>query len=180
MDESSGCWRVLFLTKYRLGLFSDITGVIALNNINVLSAEIQPRQGGELVEIKMKTSPLGKSDLDETWGKVKEDLTNTFTGKLALPYRLNLRVLSSNISILKNPSHISNVILDNELSKDFTVINVFAEDKVGLLYRIIRTLTDLRIAIRNARILTNNEQVADEFYVSDLEKRKIEDRERIK
>jgi [protein-PII] uridylyltransferase len=39
-DESEGCWEITFITKDRPGVFSDLAGVLALNNINILSAHI--------------------------------------------------------------------------------------------------------------------------------------------
>ncbi len=106
-------------------------------------------------------------------------MENTFTGKLALTYRLNLKVLHPIPSNLSNHSSGQNVVVDNKISDSFTLIQVFTQDKLGLLYKITRTLTDLRLAIRTARISTENNQATDEFYVHDLTGKKVEEKEQI-
>jgi len=52
---------------------------------------------------------------------------------------------------------------------------VFADDRIGLLYKITRTIFELGLDIRIAKIATKGDQVADVFYVRDLEGRKVED-----
>ena len=51
---------------------------------------------------------------------------------------------------------------------------------MGLLYEITRTLFELRLDIRIAKIATKVDQVADVFYVRDLEGQKIEDVDHLK
>ena len=48
------------------------------------------------------------------------------------------------------------------------MIDIFAHDEVGLLYRITRTLADLGLYIHVAKISTKVDQVADTFYVKDI------------
>ena len=50
---------------------------------------------------------------------------------------------------------------------------------MGLLYLITHTLTNLRLDIRIAKIATKGDQIADVFYVRDLEGQKVEDDEYI-
>jgi len=69
--------------------------------------------------------------------------------------------------------------VDNRASDFFTVIEIFADDRVGLLYTITDTLFNLRLDIKIARIATKADQVADVFYVRDFEGQKVEDKEQI-
>ena len=63
--------------------------------------------------------------------------------------------------------------IDNEVSDDYTVIDIFAHDKVGLLYLITSTLTHLGLYIGVSKISTKVDQVADVFYVRDIFGHKI-------
>ncbi len=54
------------------------------------------------------------------------------------------------------------------MSREYTVIDIFAHDKVGLLYFITRTLAELGVYIHVAKISTKVDQVADTFYVKDI------------
>jgi len=46
-----------------------------------------------------------------------------------------------------------------------TVIDITAQDAIGLLYRITRTLSDLGLDIYTARIGTQADRAVDAFYI---------------
>ena len=71
------------------------------------------------------------------------------------------------------------VRIDNEMSDQCTVIEVFTVDRRGLLYRLARALHDLGLLIRFAKIGTHLDQVVDVFYVTDREEQKVEEEERL-
>jgi [protein-PII] uridylyltransferase len=68
---------------------------------------------------------------------------------------------------------------DNSTSERYTIIDVFAADRTGLLYRITRTLYELGLSVSVAKIATHLDQVLDVFYVTDQEGRKIVDESRL-
>ena len=178
-EPGQGCWEVIFLAKDRPGLFSDITGVMALNNINILSAHIYTWREGTAVDIFRVTSPLDPIHPDETWKRVERDLKNAFTGKLSLDYRLSQKAAPCILSRQKKPSRPPKVMVNNESSDFFTLIEIFADDRVGLLYMITNTLFKLKLDIRIAKIATKADQIADVFYVRDTEGQKLEDNKQI-
>ena len=67
------------------------------------------------------------------------------------------------------------VNIDNEASDDFTIVEVFTEDRIGVLFTITYSLHQLGLSIHVAKISTNVDQVADVFYVTDEAGRKITD-----
>ncbi|MCA9171161.1 MAG: ACT domain-containing protein, partial [Planctomycetales bacterium] len=71
------------------------------------------------------------------------------------------------------------VRIDNSTSDQFTIIDVFAHDRPGLLYTIARALYELRLSVATARIGTYLDQVVDVFYVTDTRGLKIGDESRI-
>jgi [protein-PII] uridylyltransferase len=69
---------------------------------------------------------------------------------------------------------------DNNSSSRYTVLDVFARDRSGLLYEIAREIWRLGLSVRMAKIGTHLDQVVDVFYVLDrATEGKIEDPERI-
>ncbi|MFO0789346.1 MAG: [protein-PII] uridylyltransferase [Pirellulales bacterium] len=66
------------------------------------------------------------------------------------------------------------VRIDNEVSEQCTVVEVFTIDRRGLLYRLARALHDVGLVIRFAKIGTYIDQVVDVFYVTDRDERKVE------
>ncbi len=179
-DIDEGSWELVFLAKDRPGLFSDLAGVLTLNNINILAADIYTWQDGTAIDILRVSSPLDAMFPEETWQRVEKDLDSTFKGKLSLAYRLGQKARPLLTPNNKKPSRPTKIIVDNESSDFFTVIEVFADDRVGLLYEITRTLFDLRLDIHIAKIATKIDQIADVFYVRDLEGQKVEDPSQIK
>jgi [protein-PII] uridylyltransferase len=65
------------------------------------------------------------------------------------------------------------VRLDNEASENRTVIEVESEDRVGLLYRLSRAVTDLNLQIVAARICTEKGAAIDTFYVREHDGSKV-------
>ena len=178
-DAFDGHWELVFSSTDRPGLFSDLTGVLALNNINILSAEVYTWQDGTVLDIFRVDRPPDHMHADETWDRIKKDLEYVFRGKLSLAYRLGQKAKPSILSKPKKESNPPTVVIDNKSSDFFTLIEVFSDDRVGLLYDITRTLFELRLDIRIAKIATKVDQVADVFYVLDLEGQKIEDADHI-
>ncbi|MBT8492627.1 MAG: hypothetical protein KJO07_06170, partial [Deltaproteobacteria bacterium] len=59
------------------------------------------------------------------------------------------------------------IVLDNEASSDYSVVEVFTKDVPGVLHSITRCLADLGLDIHLAKIGAEGERVADAFYVAD-------------
>ncbi len=73
----------------------------------------------------------------------------------------------------------SRVQTDNTTSDRYTILDVFAHDRTGLLYAIARALYELGLSVGRAKIGTHLDQVVDVFYVTDAEHRKITDPARL-
>src|SRR6185369_15756646 len=64
--------------------------------------------------------------------------------------------------------HTPGVITEIKLHDDSaqaTIVEVFTQDRVGVLYAITQTLADLGLDISLAKVSTEGEKVADVFYV---------------
>ncbi|MFH1266851.1 MAG: ACT domain-containing protein, partial [Planctomycetota bacterium] len=68
---------------------------------------------------------------------------------------------------------------DNGTSADYTILDVFAADRPGLLYAVARTLFESGLSVGRAKIGTFVDQVVDVFYVTDEAGRKVEDEARL-
>jgi [protein-PII] uridylyltransferase len=62
---------------------------------------------------------------------------------------------------------------DNESSETRTVIEIETEDRIGLLYMVSQTLTELDLDISAAKISTEKGAAIDTFYLRELDGRKI-------
>jgi [protein-PII] uridylyltransferase len=65
------------------------------------------------------------------------------------------------------------VMIDNTLSRRYTVLEVSGLDRPGLLYDLTSALSKLNLNIGSAHIVTFGEKAVDSFYVTDLTGLKI-------
>ena len=66
--------------------------------------------------------------------------------------------------------------VDTEISETDTIVEVHADDDVGLLYRLASAFTELSLDVRVAKVATLGQRVVDVFYVRDSDGGKIDDR----
>jgi [protein-PII] uridylyltransferase len=66
------------------------------------------------------------------------------------------------------------VLINNQWSNRYTVIEVTALDRPGFLYELTATLSRLNLNIASAHVATFGERAVDVFYVTDLMGAKIE------
>ncbi|MGW8313892.1 MAG: [protein-PII] uridylyltransferase, partial [Desulfuromonadales bacterium] len=158
------------------GLFSMITGVMAANAINILGAQIYTRSNGIALDILHVNKPVGGIiDSPAKWQKVQDDLTSVLEGRVKVSSLVKRRQKASTLIGHKKPRFPNRVVFDSDVSREYTVIDIFAHDQVGLLYRISRTLAALGLYIYVSKISTKVDQVADTFYVKDIFGQKISD-----
>lgn len=155
-------------------LFAKITGVMAANGINILGAQIHTSSNGKVLDILQVNSPQGFVITDENrWKRIRDDMQTVIEGKVKLQTLVDRRKSSLVPSGKSKPRFPARVEIDNEVSVDYSVIDIYTHDKVGLLYRITATLSELGLYIGVAKISTKVDQVADVFYVRDIFGQKI-------
>ncbi len=162
------------------GLFSQIAGVLALNNLNILDAKAYTWSNGIVIDRLEVTYPPDPLKHLEVRSQVEMDMLKAIKGELDLS-----KLLSQKIPLMKRDISHENielnpkVLVDNTQSDFFTVIEVHSKDRIGLLYEITRTLTAFDLDIRFAKIYTRAEEVLDYFYVKDKFGQKLTDPEKI-
>ena len=156
------------------GLFSKITGVMAANGMNILGAQIHTSTNGKVLDILQVNSPQGFIVTDEIrWKRVGEDMRQVLEGKARVSTLVEKRRRPTLLVEKPKPRFPTRVEIDNEVSADYTVIDIYTHDKVGLLYQITSALTELGLYIGVSKISTKVDQVADVFYVKDIFGHKI-------
>ena len=156
------------------GLFSMITGVMAASGMNILGAQIHTNTNETVLDILQVNSPQGFVITEENrWTRFENDLRQVLNGEVQVETLVAKRHRPSILTEKAKPTVPARVEIDNEVSSDYTVIDIYAHDKVGLLYSITSTLTKLGLYIGVSKISTKVDQVADVFYVKDASGQKI-------
>ena len=155
----------------RPGLFNRIAGVLSLNHLNVLASRIYTTDNGRALEV-FKVAPTFESVVSEkTIDRIRKDINSSLSGQMALSYRMD--ELSSRYKKKGEAQPPARVAIENVSSDDYTIVEVYAMDEIGLLYKITSALFELNLDIHFAKISTFGNEAIDVFYVSDLKGRKI-------
>lgn len=112
------------------------------------------------------------------WDAMRKDMDRLLKGKFALDYRIAAH--SAGVGQPKPlRSWPSKIVVDNESSAMYTILEVYTADRIGLLYTITRTLHELQIPISVAKVTTKSDQAADAFYIRNEKSQKVTDPEQI-
>jgi len=170
-------------TRDQHGLFSKIAGVLTANNLNILSARITTRADGIVLDtfrIAHSGDAGGIAMDEERWERVQRNLMAVLSGAQDIVDLVAKSRPSSTISRRFVSRVLTEVTVDNRTSERFTVIDVFTQDRLGLLFTITHSLSEMGLQIHLARISTNADQALDVFYVSDMQGGKIADTRMLK
>jgi len=151
-----------------------ICGVLSLHNLSVLNAQIFTWKNGAAVDVLDVRPEDGVEYEEKDWQAVNDDLNMALNHRLGLDHRL-YKKLSSGIGRRKKSTGIAEtrVVVDNEASDHYTIVEVYSADRPGMLYRMTQTLADFGINIYRAYIATEVEQLIDVFYILDSEQEKV-------
>jgi [protein-PII] uridylyltransferase len=164
----------MVVTRDQPGLFSKIAGVLTANNLNILSARITTRADGVALDVFRVSHGSGRLAMeDDRWLRVEQNLEAVLAGEREIEPMVTeaQRVRVGGRKFVRRVG--TEVTVDNRSSEQFTVVDVFTQDRVGLLFAITNTLFKLGMLIHLARISTNADQALDVFYISDSEGRKV-------
>ena len=169
-QEPEGSYTQLSISTLDIpGLFSKIAGVLAANGINILGAQINTLNNGIAIDVLQVSGAVG--DLVESsdkWRKVEEELEAVIQGRVRVDELVRKRHRSNLPPSRPRPKFNNRVEIDNEVSDEYTVIDIYAQDRVGVLYQITKALKELGLYIGVSKISTKVDQVSDTFYVQDI------------
>jgi len=113
---------------------------------------------------------------EERWRSFRSTLRKAIEGRLSLDRGVQEKRLHYPAAHSDVPVRVS---VDNDASDFFTVIEVGAPDRIGLLFDITRTFAELDVDVHLAKVATFGARVVDAFYVRDDLGRRIEDAGRV-
>lgn len=157
------------------GLFSLIAGVMASNGINILGAQIFTQKNGVAIDVLQVGTHGHIYSNAEKWKHIEEQLNWYVEGR----GRIDALVYKKEKSLL-NLAHAApdvpvKVDIDNDVSFEYTVIDIATKDKVGLLYQLTNRFKQLGLYIYLSKITTKGDMAGDTFYVQDIFGHKVSD-----
>mgnify|MGYP001793471589 CR=1 FL=1 len=165
-DEERDATRACFALADHPGIFSRLSGALALVGANVVDARSFTSKDGYI------TAAFWIQDSDRhpyeavRIPRLKDMISKTLRGQVAPREKLQPRdKLKKRERAFNVPTSIT---FDNEGSEIYTIIEVDTRDRPGLLYDLTRTMANANVYIASAVIATYGEQVVDTFYVKDM------------
>jgi [protein-PII] uridylyltransferase len=163
------------------GIFHKLTGALASQGLEILSAEINTLADGLVLDRFHVSDPdFAEQPPLERVEQVAVALVQSLKSNdgSTPAFRQVWRSAASRdrAAFARLPTR---VLIDNSTSDRFTIIDVFASDRMGLLFTIARTLFEMELSVSVAKIGTYLDQVVDVFYVTNQFGRKITDERRL-
>ncbi len=170
-DESS---EFLFCTKDTPGLYSRVAGALTAVGINILGSNVYTTRGNLALEAyRVDTPEGGASEQALRWKELEDLLLGVLKGEVDLGETRDRRTLGLRERI---PSQSApTVVVSNRESDFYTVIDVTANDRPGLLFDLTRVVAKHGLDIHLSKASTVLDQVADTFYVRDPDGEKVND-----
>jgi [protein-PII] uridylyltransferase len=156
------------------GLLAKITGVLFANKLDIMDAAIFSREPfgavttGEALDIFSVRPATTNTQIDEDRiAGIRRDLESVLEGRIAVESLVASRAASAVSLFARSRPEVppTEVKIDNEISRDFTVLDVFTEDRPGVLYTIARVLHEQGLDIHRSKVGVEADRVADIFYV---------------
>ena len=148
------------------GLFSRMTGALALVGANVVDARTYTSKDGYATAVFWIQDNDGNPYESARMPRLRKMIERTLKGEVVAQDALKDKdKIKKRERAFRVPTNIS---FDNEGSEIYTIIEVDTRDRPGLLYDLTRTLANNHVYIASAVIATYGEQVVDTFYVKDM------------
>ncbi|QDG49919.1 [protein-PII] uridylyltransferase [Persicimonas caeni] len=168
------------------GTLAKIAGVISASGLNIMTAEIVTTAGGRTLDIfQVSQSPPRASlvaqrstrppDDPRRLERLEEKLVAVLDGEVSVESLLKQRISETRLAPRPTPSVKTSVEARQDISDAFTVLEVRAPDRLGLLYEITRTLWEHDVSTYISKIDSLGTQIIDTFYVEGVGGGKLSD-----
>jgi len=155
---------------------SRFCGVLAANDATIIDATVFTRDDRIVIDrFRVSDASTNMQLRESICDKIAQDLREVIGGSLDLGhlFRAHRRKWKRRRKGPSNPS--VRVAVEFEDTPRYTIIDVFAPDSVGFLYRVTETISRLGLDIHAAKIATRVDGIVDAFYVLDRDGNPVTD-----
>ena len=179
---------LLVVTLDRSGLLADVGAVLTKHRVSIVDAQIYTLPGDPegvprdraIQTFSVQREVGGRLDRPLR-GRIEGDLRALLAGEVDAAAMLEAAPKPPAWARRRGPDVATDVRIDNEASRMFTVVDVLTRDRPGVLHTIARTLHEEGLSIALSKISTEGERVTDVFYVRDAQSgEKVRDEQRLR
>jgi [protein-PII] uridylyltransferase len=178
-DMKGGFTEFIVCTSDVHGLYGKVAGVLTACGLNILGSHVYTTSGGLALEIYRTRTPRGGPEERRLlWAEVESCLDEVLAGDVEVGELVRRR--RRPVGLTRPPSRKApRVLVSNTESEFYTLVDVIADDRIGLLYDVTRTIGDHGYEIYISKAATIRDQVRDAFYLKDADGRKIKSEEKL-
>ncbi len=134
---------------------------------NIVDAQIYTTTDGRALDtISLSREFDRDEDEKRRADRVADSIEKALRGELRLPDMMEKRAAPK--GRIKAFALEPTVVINNQWSHRYTMVEITGLDRTGLLYEMTSTLSKLNLNIASAHVATFGERVVDVFYVTDL------------
>ena len=167
-DESKlKATELLVIAPDHHGLFSLISGLVSASGYDVVNAKIITRSDGYALDTFFIQNKNRQPIIEEhSKKKLLKIISQGLEGNFNVEKALNKRweEIPARFRAIKAPTR---VIIDNNMSDQYSILEIKCKNAPGVLYRITKVITSLGLQINTANVSTYGDRVVDIFYIKD-------------
>ncbi len=174
--NKNGFTNITLITKDSSSLLSRVCGSLSISDLNIHDAKIFTRKDGIVID-NFNVTDFRTKDI------VGKDKYPSIKTNVTLALRKELHIIEEFKRIKSKWWRLENKLFKRkdkikvnfEEYDKFSIIDVHAPDKIGLLYQITNKMNELGLVVYFAKIGIKSDDVVDAFYVLDRNGNKITD-----
>ena len=176
-DRLGSIDRLTIVTADQPGILQAVAGTLTVHHVNVLGGTAFTRDDGIAVDVMHLGDARGREIDDDRWGRIIEAVPSAIAGDFPIEQRL---AETREAYRGEPPAAIpTSVTVDNTGSADYSILEIRAADRLGLLHAITSVLHESGLDIHMAKVNTLGHEIVDAFYVRRANGRRIEDADEI-
>jgi len=165
MEQKGSTWELTVVTLDKPFLFSNISGALASFGMDILRGHAMTSPNGLVLDVFEFADSERFLELNEG---AREQMFSVLNDVVSGKERVTNRLRGREHSLFnRRPMRVTPVVhADNTSSKRYTIIDIIADDELGLLYRISRVMSQNGCDVGLVLIATEGRRAIDVFHIT--------------